>query len=283
MSNIYLLERGGANAAKYFASARTLLVETSLSEGELGRARITDNHKHITILDERTSHVHFTKLDEERMEVIRKMLNQHTDKDFTLFNGGRWCMEALLKHGSKKDIDRATDRGLDRNTFKEIASKLLAISARSGDHEAVRHLLPYSDDAASNSYALRPAANHGHVECVELLLPHSDATVMDSWALRSAADSGHADCVELLLPHSDARVMDSWALRSAANNGHLECVKLLLPHSDIGKSGAIGVAVANGHIEVANTIKAFADQAALRGAVTHEMEREHPVLARRRM
>lgn len=281
MSNIYLLERGGANAAKYFANIRTLLVETNLSEEELGRARITDNHKHIKILDERTSHVHFTKLDKERMEVVAKMLDQHADKHITLFNGGRWCMQALLKHGSQEDINRAADRGLDRDTFKEIASMLLASSARSGDHQGVEHYLAHSDDVARNSSALRPAADNGHAKCVELLLPHTDAKVMDSWALRCAASNGHAKCVELLLPHSDAKAMDSWALRSAANSGHLECVELLLPHSDIEKSGAIGVAVFNGHIEVANTIKAYADQVALRGAVTHEMENEHPVRARR--
>lgn len=121
MSNIYLLERGGANAAKYFANIRTLLVETNLSEEELGRARITDNHKHINILDERTSHVHFTKLDKERMEVVARMLDQHADKDIILANGGRWCMNALMQHGTPKDIDRAIDRGLDTKQFTQLA------------------------------------------------------------------------------------------------------------------------------------------------------------------
>ena len=247
MSNIYLLERGGANAAKYFANIRTLLVETNLSEEELGRARITDNHKHIKILDERTSHVHFTKLDKERMEVVRKMLDQHADKDITLFNGGRWCMEALLNHGSQADIDRAIDRGLDKDTFKEIASSWLASSARSGDHQSVEHLLPHSDATASNSSALRAAAFHGHLKCLELLLPHSD-------------------------PRAD----DSWALRAAARNGHLKCVEALLPHSDVEKGDAITVAVVNGHIEVANTIKAYSEKWDLTQELAKDLSIEQP-------
>lgn len=121
MSNIYLLERGGANAAQYFNKIRTLLVETNLSEEELAKARISDNHKHITILDERVSHVHYTKVDKERMSSVSKMLDQHADKDITLFNGGRWCMNALMQQGTAKDIDRAIDRGLDTKQFTQLA------------------------------------------------------------------------------------------------------------------------------------------------------------------
>ena len=121
MSSIYLLERGAAGAAQYFTRFRTLLVETNLSEAEVAKARITDDHKHITILDERISHVHFTKVDKERMAAVNKMLDKHADKDIILANGGRWCMNALMQHGTPKDIDRAIGRGLDTKQFTQLA------------------------------------------------------------------------------------------------------------------------------------------------------------------
>lgn len=139
MSDLYLIERGASNAAKYFTKFRTLLVETNLTEQQLAAARITDNHKDIKILDERTSHVHFTKLDSARNEVVSKMLSQHAGKDIKLANGGRWCMNALMVHGSTADIDRAMKCGLDTNEFTKLATVSGNIDVAAHVQKAVMH------------------------------------------------------------------------------------------------------------------------------------------------
>lgn len=140
MSNLYLIERGASNAAKYFTKFRTLLVETNLTEQQLAAARITDNHKDIKILDERTSHVHFTKQDQARNEVVSKMLSQHAGKDIKLGGGGRWCMNALMEHGSTADIDRAMKCGLDTNEFTKRANEFTKRATLCGNIDVAAHV-----------------------------------------------------------------------------------------------------------------------------------------------
>lgn len=122
----------------------------------------------------------------------------------------------------------------------------LIAAARAGDAAEVARLI--SDTPSWNTVALEKAAERGHVECVKILIPVSQPAENDSFALWWAAEKGHTECVRLLIPVSD--MTRCQALKSAANYGHTACVELLKDVSNLNENAeALCLAAGNNHIE----------------------------------
>ncbi|MGD2110194.1 MAG: ankyrin repeat domain-containing protein, partial [Phycisphaerae bacterium] len=149
--------------------------------------------------------------------------------------------------------------------FSDANEKLLA-AARAADVKAVKAAIDAGADVnATTEYGATPlffAADRGNVEVVGLLLDRgAEVNATDSFygatPLAWASMSGHAQVVRVLLKAGATGAGDT--LRSAAAGGDLEMVRAVL---DSGKvepemlSGAYAGAVAAGHTELAELIKA---------------------------
>lgn len=157
---IYLLERGSSGAAKFHTKFRTLLVETELTEAELANTRIHDDHKSVAILDERISHVHYSKMEQERYNAVAKMLGKHADRDVRLQGNGQWCANAYALYGNESSVAQAETHGLD-------VGDVIKAAARNGDLSPVRSRLGEFPDAVDEAF--KRAIQNGHEECASII------------------------------------------------------------------------------------------------------------------
>lgn len=144
----------------------------------------------------------------------------------------------------------------------------LHLSARNGNLEILRMILPYFPDTniktAQGSTPLLLAAKEGHAHCVQMLLRYGAKVnltdrVSEMSPVHWSAKNGHVHCLALLLDNTeDKSVIDKpdglqrTALMLAVSGNHGECVLTLL------KSGADpNVTDADGHSSLFRAVSAY--------------------------
>jgi ankyrin repeat protein len=119
------------------------------------------------------------------------------------------CVKLLLADSDTAAATKGSDP-FSQGVHTEGGETPLEIAAISGNHEAVRLLLPVSDarhTAACGRTALMMAAELGLTDIVKTLLPFSDPLMIDARgesAFAIAAGIGHFECADALSRHSNA-------------------------------------------------------------------------------
>ncbi|MGV7183825.1 ankyrin repeat domain-containing protein [Xanthomonas axonopodis] len=111
----------------------------------------------------------------------------------------------VARHGTPEQVDNLAEQllyqGPDSREKKYF--KALAEAIRGGKVENVRAILPYTNAATNNSYALLLAVNWKNPEIVKLLIPVTNPKANGSAALAFAMSSDNHELIDILLPVSD--------------------------------------------------------------------------------